>query len=204
MIPRPDVLAFFSGYQSPILNLTVTCRTADFAARAKAAGAPAFAVLLHAMASASLDIPEMRRRIHQGAVTEVARLTVSYPVIGIGERLNYSTFAHHADFGVFLARYLADRDIARAAPTLRLDDMSHRDYLFATALPWLDFTQIRHPVHDHADVSIPMLAAGRFRPSEGGLTFPLAVQVHHGLADALHVARFVDRVAERLADWRPE
>ncbi len=195
---RAELLAFFGGFDLPVVNVTAEAEAPDFVGPAKARGVPPFAVLLHALARASLEVEPFRWRLLDGEPLPVEDLLVSYTVIGADGQLNFSTFAHHGDFGVFLERYLADREEARSAPHLRLTTTAHRNYLFVTGLPWLRFTQIQHPIGRLADCSIPAIAAGRFSVREGGVAFPLAVQAHHGLVDGLHVHRYMARVAHLL------
>ncbi len=195
---RADQLAFFGGFDVPVLNIVAEVEARDFVAPAKVRGVPPFAVLLHALARASLDVEPFRWRLLKGDPLPVEGLLVSYTVIGADGNLNFSTFPHDEDLGVFLERYLADREEARAAPNLRLTSTEHRNYLFVTGLPWLRFTAIQHPIGRLADCSIPAIAAGRFSFREGGVAFPLAVQAHHGLVDGLHVHQYMARVAHLL------
>ena len=123
---------------------------------------------------------------------------VGYTVIGVGGNLNFSSFPFEDDWAVFLDRYLADREIARSAFTLRAAPLESRDYIFATCLPWLRFTSIQHPIANLADTSIPSIAVGRFDRAEGKVTFPMSVQAHHGLVDGLHIYQLFARVAEEM------
>ncbi|MGV6873254.1 CatA-like O-acetyltransferase [Pseudochelatococcus sp. B33] len=45
------------------------------------------------------------------------------------------------------------------------------------------------------DCPIPNIAVGRFQKAGDTLTFPLAVQVHHGLADGLHIQQLASILA---------
>jgi chloramphenicol O-acetyltransferase type A len=196
---RASHRALFGDYQLPVVNITTECETADFRLAAKAAGIPPFAMLLHALGQASLEIPQFRSRLNGAVLETIDGLTLSYTVLGPNEDINFSTLPFAPDVGDFAARYVQDRAIARATVDLRLAPMEHRAYLFVTGLPWLKFTSIQHPVARFADCSIPMLAVGRFEENDGRLRFPLAVQAHHGLVDGLHIARFVARAAELLS-----
>lgn len=200
MIDRTPQLGLFGGYEQPLVNIAAVAECADFVRPAKAAGIPPFALLLHGLGRASLDVPNFRLRLLDGKVVEVQRLRLSYTVLGAGENLNFSTVDHDDDFDRFLADYLADREAARGAVELRLVPMTDRDYLFVTCLPWLRFTAIQHPVARHADCSIPGLAVGRFDHRDGRVSFPIAVQAHHGLVDGLHIARFIQRLEEIMGE----
>lgn len=198
MLSRQAHLDFFGSYDLPVVNITVECCCRDFVAPAKAHGLPPFAVLLHSIARTSLALEPFRHRLFNGHLQRVDRLRVSYPVDGADGNLNFSTFVFDVTFAEFLSRYLTDRGEARQARHLRLAPMEDRDYLFVTCLPWLAFTAIQHPVARFADCSIPNVAVGRFRRTKGEVTFPLAIQAHHGLVDGWHIQQFIVTLADFL------
>ncbi|MBP7337877.1 CatA-like O-acetyltransferase [Niveispirillum sp.] len=200
MIDRSRQIALFDRYDQPAVNIAAVADCPDFVTPAKDAGIPPFARVLHAVGRASLDVPHMRLRLLEGRVSEVKNLTLSYTVIGRDQNLNFSTIPFVADFRDFLKNYLADREIARNAVELRLTPLTNRDYIFATCLPWLRFTSIQHPMARFGDCSIPNVAIGKFGFAQGRVDFPVAVQAHHGLIDGLHIAQFIARLEEVLAE----
>lgn len=196
MFTRQSLVDLFSGYDLPVVNITAVAECRDFVTPAKALGLPPFALLLHGIARASLTVPAFRWRLLDGKPVEVRGLTVSYTVVGADGNLNFSTFRHDDDRAVFLERYLADREVARAATAekLRLDPLEGRDYVFVTCMPWLRFTQIQHPLARRGDCSIPNVAVGRFGHEGGRVSFPFSVQAHHGLVDGFHVHQLIQAV----------
>ena len=195
---RREQLDFYSGFDNPTVNIAALVESEDFVTPAKRHGYPPFAVILHALAQASLDIDEFRFRIMDDTVYRVDRVIASYATMGKDGNVNFSAAEYSADWPVFLDRYLMDKVITAAADALRKDAMDHRDYLFATCLPWLRFTAIQHPTGRFNDSSIPAVAVGKFGFGPNKVDFPLSVQVHHGLADGVHIARYFDRVTEIL------
>jgi len=200
MIDRSAQVGLFAGYDLPVVNITAVADCPDFVGPARAAGVPPFALLLHGIGRAGLDVEHLRLRLLDGQVRRVERLRLSYTVLGRDENLNFSTIDHADRFQDFLPAYLADRAAARDAVELRLTPMTDRDYLFVTCLPWLRFTSIQHPIARFGDCSIPNIAVGRFDVAGGRVTFPVSVQAHHGLVDGLHIARFVARLEEVMAE----
>ena len=199
MLSRQAHLDLFTSYELPVVNVTAECDCQDFVTPAKACGLPPFALLLHGIAKASMEVENFRHRLFEGQVQRVERLTVSYAVVGAGANLNFSTLPFDEDWPTFLSHYLSDRPKARIATSLRLAPMDHRDYLFVTCLPWLRFTSIQHPIARFADASIPNIAVGRFSTAGGRVTFPISVQAHHGLVDGLHIHQFISSMEAMMA-----
>ena len=200
IVTRRSHIDLFSRYDSPVLNVTFEATCADFRSRAKACGVRPFAVLLHALASTSLATENFRFRLQDGDIKEVEELHVGYTVINDDGNLNFSTFRYERALAEFAKAYDDDRARSKAARDLRLVDMSHRDYLFVTCLPWMRFAAIQHPIARFADASIPNLAVGQFGSDGTSLSFPLSVQAHHGLVDGLHVAKFAEELRRQVDD----
>lgn len=200
LIDRSRQIALFDRYDQPAVNITADAVCADYTVAAKQAGIPPFALMLHAIGRASLEIENFRLRLLDGVVSRVEVLTLGYTVLGPGDNLNFSSVTYQADRDGFVRDYLADRALARAATELRLLPMTHRHYLFTTCMPWLRFTAIQHPMARLGDCSIPNIAVGRFEREGGRLRFPLAVQAHHGLVDGIHIHRFITRVQDILGE----
>jgi chloramphenicol O-acetyltransferase type A len=203
MFDRQSQLDHFAAYALPVVNVTAECRCRDFVAPAKARGWPPFALLLHGLAQASLEVEAFRHRLERGRARRVERLTVGYTVLGAGEQLNFSHVPYAPDFEAFLERYRTDREEARRATALREAPEPGADYIYVTCLPWLRFTSFQNPYAGRDDDSIPRFAVGRFAWEGPDVTFPLSVQVHHGLADGLHIHHLFARLAEAM-DRRAE
>lgn len=198
MIDRSRQIALFDRYDQPAVNIAAEAECRDYTVAAKQAGVPPFALMLHAIGRASMEIENFRLRLLDGKVSRVEKLILSYTVLGPGDDLNFSHVAYGPDLERFVTDYLRDRAEARVARDLRLLPMTGRDFIFATCMPWLRFTSIQHPMARFGDCSIPNIAIGKFARDGGRLRFPLAVQAHHGLVDGIHIHRFIARVESIL------
>jgi chloramphenicol O-acetyltransferase type A len=63
--------------------------------------------------------------------------------------------------------------------------------LFLSCVPWFAFTGVTHAVDARSQDSIPRISWGRLVEREGRSILPMNFQLHHGLADGLHVAKFM-------------
>jgi chloramphenicol O-acetyltransferase type A len=66
-------------------------------------------------------------------------------------------------------------------------------------------TAFTHP-YDKQYGSIPILTIGKYFQREAQVWMPLAVQVHHGLVDGIHVGMLFKQVREiaNRTDWLPQ
>ncbi|HMM58897.1 MAG TPA: CatA-like O-acetyltransferase, partial [Candidatus Rifleibacterium sp.] len=65
---------------------------------------------------------------------------------------------------------------------------------------WHRFSGLTFAKALNSSDSVPRITFGRTYEDEGKLLLPVAIQVHHGLVDGLHVARFLEAFQQRLTD----
>lgn len=66
-------------------------------------------------------------------------------------------------------------------------------------MPWLSFTGMQHGCGKVPGEGIPVVTVGRIEEqTDGHYTMPVAVSVHHGFADGIHISRFLEIFADTL------
>ena len=63
-----------------------------------------------------------------------------------------------------------------------------------SAVPWVSFRALHLELPEANDYLLPIFTLGRYREENGRTLLPLAVQVHHGVADGFHVGRLFTRL----------
>jgi len=205
--PRRRHFELFSAYAYPYFNL---CADVDVAplvrARAACRARSSFTVhLVYALARAANGIPEFRYRIRGDDVIEHAVVHPATTILAEDDLFAFCFFDYVEDVAAFV--HSATEAIERARRDPSVDDPPDRDdFLFMTAIPWISFTSLMHPVPLSPPDSVPRIAWGRFRVDGERRPMPLAVHAHHGLMDGIHAGRFYERVqcliddAKRWAD----
>lgn len=69
-----------------------------------------------------------------------------------------------------------------------------------SSLPWTAFTGFTLNIEGGSQHLAPIFTLGRYIEREGRLLLPLAVQIHHAVADGFHTARLITEFRELLAD----
>ena len=104
-----------------------------------------------------------------------------------------------ADFSTFYFRVLDD--MARyggvAGVTARPDKPGN--FCSVSSLPWLSFTSFAQDTYAESRMLFPLLRAGRHYEQNGRTLLPLAVCVHHAVADGYHTSWLFHQV-QKLAD----
>jgi chloramphenicol O-acetyltransferase type A len=73
------------------------------------------------------------------------------------------------------------------------DDMIHY-----SVIPWISFLSISHPRKFKKNDSIPKIVLGKYYEKEEQLIMPISIELHHSLADGLHVANYLNKLQEIL------
>ena len=182
---RREHYRFFRGMDCPQFNICAHLDLTAFDHFRRERNLPFFSSLLYLSARAANEIKEFRYRIRGEKVIEHETVSPAITVLGKGDIFGYCTIEYDREAGGFIQT--AGEAIARAKenPTIA-EDPNRDDVIYYTSIPWISFTSISHPISLPAD-SIPRLSWGKYFPSGDRILLPYSVQVHHGLADGLHV-----------------
>lgn len=155
----------------------------------QAAGGPAPSSLPGAVPAAAAPLP--------------GTLPFSKDLPGEASLFGFCTVGYRPDFAAFATRAQASVEAIRRNPSLE-DEPGRDDLLFMTAIPWVAFTGLEHPIHMHPADSVPRIAWGKLTRQGERLQMPLSVQAHHALMDGLHLARFYEYIQllfDRPGEW---
>jgi len=195
--PRREAYELFRSFGFPYLGLTAEVDVTALR-RAAQAGEISFTVgFVHAVARAANAVPAFRQRMQGDEVVEYAVVHPSITVLADDERFRFCTLPYREDRGTFAASASERLETARRAGTVFIEP-DRDDFLFMTAIPWVSFTAMVHPVPLDPPDSIPRFAWGRFRESADRVVLPLNVQAHHALVDGIHVGRLFGEVRNAL------
>ncbi len=190
---------WFRSFAFPYFSLTAEVDVAPLARSVRNAGGSFTAHLVPVLARAANGLAPFRQRIRGERVVEHATVHPSCTVLLEDEVFAFCTVRYDQDVTAFVEA--AERAIERSRQTPSIDDEPERDdYQFLTAIPWVAFTALAHPVPLMAGDSVPRIAWGRYRYDGERMPMPLSIQAHHGLIDGVHIGRFFAEVEQRLQD----
>ena len=193
---RRELFKLFHGFSEPFhgVCLRVDCTaTFDFA---KAQGFSVFLSLLHRSLVAAQQVENFHTRVVDGAVW---RYDVVNGGSAVGRPNGTIGFAHYA-FHEGIAEFVSEASIQveRVRQRVDLERPQDANLIRYSTLPWFDFTSISHARDFSHEDSAPRITFGKITETAGRRTMPVSIHVHHGLADGLHVAQFVDHFQKFL------
>jgi chloramphenicol O-acetyltransferase type A len=194
---RRDLLQAFQHRQIPFFSTTCQIDITQFKRLAGAQGHGFFIPMSYLISRAVNAVPALRQRIIGGDLYEFDRVDPGYTVLLEDDTFSFCDSRHFESYGAY--REHAARCIAavKQSPDRSTGDKDHM--FFITSVPWFSFTAFTHPF-DESYGSIPVITIGRLFNHGERILLPLAVQVHHGLVDGLHVGRFFEQLRRLLDD----
>ena len=184
--PRREQFQLFSGYSFPYAGVTVQLDVTALELRLRAEHKPIFLTMLYVIHRAVNRVPELRRRIEDGQVVEYDECPVSFT-----EMKPDGSYA-----------YCRLEAAARQGGTIETDRRAESPSIFASCLPWLNYTSLTHPACTPADSNV-RISWGQLFMRCGMTQLSVSIQVHHALADGWHIAQFYRALEEEIAALCP-
>lgn len=189
--PRRAAFDHFRAFDNPFFGVCTRIDAAPL--RAALAGRGFAAACWFTALRLAHAIEPFRYRLDGTRVRVLPRVDGSTTVLRDDESFGFATLPWDgAGFGTFRARADAAVGAVRRGEAPFDPRTDEQALLHFTTLPWVHFTSFSHARCFGSGDSIPKVAFGRLQAEGDRLWMPLAVDVHHGLMDGLHVGRFIE------------
>ena len=190
---------FFSQFEEPYFGITWQVDMTLAKQHAKEQGVSLFIYYLHKSLEAAMAIENFKYRITaDNEVVLLETISASATLMRDNETFGFSYIPYHKDIHIFTASVRSEMDRVQHTddlfPPINTDDVMH-----CSAIPWMDFSSITHSRLFKAKDSVPKISYGQItEKTPGTFTMPVALYVHHGLIDGLHVSRYKDMFQQLL------
>lgn len=196
---RKEHFEFFSSMKSPYFGFTteVDCTKAyDFA---KENGYSFYAVYLYKSMVAINTVDELKLRIVDGNVVLYDEVHVGGTIGRPDGTFGFSFFHYSPDFETFNASLQEEIQSVQNSTGLGIsNDVLPINHIRHTTIPWNSFSAILHPTNFDPKECIPKIAFGKFSIRNGRKFMPVSIEAHHGLADGLHLAKYIEEFQRQL------
>ena len=189
---RRDQFEFFMQFDQPFFGLCTEVRITRLREVIKHSGNPFFLSLLHAALTAAHQVPAFRQRLEGDQVIEHDRVHTAVTVPGNNDNFRFCWLDYDPDFQVFQKAGRVCMEKASQATGPLEPHAARTDVIHVSSLPRIKFTGLSHPRRSETHDSIPKLVFGRFFSQGDEILLPLSIDVHHALADGIHVAHFLE------------
>ena len=163
---RKEHFEHFSAFDDPFFGVTVNVDCTRAYREAKNKGVSFSLLLLHRIITAAAKVEEFRYRI--------------------------ASFEYDPDELTFILKAKAEMERLQTTTGLNKEGTFHPNAIHYSAVPWLTFTDMKHPTNMRSGDSVPKISTGKYFREGEKLMLPISVTCHHGLMDGYHVAKFIE------------
>lgn len=196
---RKEHFEFFSGMKSPFFGFTTEVDCTKAYDDAKEKGCSFYAVYLYKSMVAINTVDELKLRIVDGKVILYDEVHVGGTIGRPDGTFGFSFFHYASDFETFNANLQKEIQSVQNSTGLGIsNDILPINHIRHTTIPWNSFSAILHPTNFDPKESIPKIAFGKFSIRNGRKMMPVSIEAHHGLADGLHLAKYIKEFQRQL------
>ena len=194
---RKDHFRFFSQFEEPFFGVVVNIDCTTAYAKAKKLGQSFFLYYLYRAMKATNQIEEFRYRIEGEDIVIHDQINVSTTINRKDDTFGFAYFDYHTNEEIFIANAKKAIEEVQQSEGLKLAQPGSCDMHFS-AIPWVDFTSLSHARSFSFPDSSTKISVGKMIEKDGTQQFAVSVHIHHGLADGLHVGKFVSLFQELM------
>jgi chloramphenicol O-acetyltransferase type A len=203
--PRRQHFEHYRGAVPCTYSVTVEIEVTAFVTAAREAGRRAYIAQVWALATAVNAREEFRMGLTEtGAPAVWSRVHPAFTVFH-SERETFSCIwvEYGSDFVDFHDRAVRVIDEYAHSDVLFPQGTPPRNAFDVSSIPWTTFTGFHLNIQGGWDHFAPIFTLGGYAVRDGRVFLPLALQVHHAVADGFHAARLVEDLRTRFAetDW---
>jgi chloramphenicol O-acetyltransferase type A len=196
---RKEHFEFFSKMASPYFGFTTEVDCTKAYDKAKTNGYSFFAYYLHKSMAAVNSVDELKMRIVDNQVILYDAIHAGTTIARTDGTFGFSFIHFSEQFEVFNAELQKEIEAVQNSSGLRLStDTVTKALIRHSTIPWNTFSALLHPTNFDSKESIPKITFGRFSIREGKKYLPVSVEAHHGLADGLHIAKYLEEFQRQL------
>ena len=195
--PRREHFEFFKQYDIPFWGVTAQLDCTRLYEKAKSEGFPFSAGYHFASLQAVNEVEELRCRIEDDLPVRYDTIHLSTTIARPDSTFGFSFQRYTEDFGQFVAGFIAETRRVQAETGLK-SPYSGQDIIYCTAARGIAFTAFDHPMMTTRQGSVPLLAFGEMVQDGNRKTIAHSLHAHHALVDGRHVAKYFQRLQQRL------
>ena len=194
---RAQQYQFFRTFDRPHYATTVRMDVTRLMQARKTSGLSPFRHTVWSIGVGLHAVPQLCVRFQEDTILQFDRLILSSTVALDNGEYGYGYYPFQHDRATFDADCRRVMEEVRGKNGLNANDGSLHNIAYLSCLPWLDYTALDNAL-PHKDDCIPRISWGKIVEKDGRFDMAMTLQIHHALADGLHVAQFFEATGQAL------
>jgi len=197
---RKEHYEFFSKMASPYFGFTTEVECTKAYDTAKENGISFFAYYLHKSMVAVNSVDELKLRIVDNQIILFDEVHGGSTIGRADGTFGFSFFHYSEDFETFNEGLQKEIKSVQNSTGLGIsNDVLPINHIRHTTIPWRSFSALLHPTNFDPKECIPKITFGKFSIRDGKKYLPVSIEAHHGLADGIHLAKYIEEFERQLS-----
>lgn len=190
---RKEYFNFFSKYDDPFHGLVSEIDCTIAYQKAKTKSKSFFIYYLHKAIVAINKIEALKYRIVDGEVVLFEEIHAAATIGREDGTFSFSFADFDKDYTNFEATLKEVIEQVQKTKGLGITVSAYRtDVIHFSSIPWSKFTSLTHARDFKSEDTVPKITFGKMFLREGKQLLPIAINVHHGFADGIHISQFLE------------
>jgi len=194
---RYEHFKFYQNADKPWFNICCTVNISKLYSYCKTHKHSFFHSYLYLTQLAINCSKPFKYRIVGDEVRSYRDIAISIAVVAEDEMIRFCELKYTLPFNMFTQHAKNIEQKVKNEPFTAIttgENEIRQDVIHMSVLPWFNFTSFSNARITNTLNSIPKIVFGKCERKGGEMLMPLSVEVHHGMMDGLHVARFVEEL----------
>lgn len=192
---RKSTFEAFLHHEVPVLTTTCEVNITKLFRFRKEHGLRFFPLLALLINKTVNEIEAMKYRIIDGELYVYDIVHPSFTILLSNKTISFRDAIHKDNEKEFYDQITALSDVT--TQTVDVEMREKHDRYFISNIPWIRFSSFTHPYMSQY-ASIPIITTGMLQDDGSKVTIPIALQVHHSLADGWHLGQFYDLLEKNI------
>jgi chloramphenicol O-acetyltransferase type A len=197
--PRKEHYEFFKDFDEPFFGIVADIDCSKAYKFCKENSISFFSYYFHKSLIAVNSIEEFRYRIIDDKVAIFDKIHAAVTIGRDDGTFAFTFIEYNSDFEIF--NKILQEGIQRVKESSGLfmyEDKTRKDVIHFSSTPWIKFKGLTHARSFATGDSTPLIVFGKSSNEYNKMTMPVAVNAHHSLMDAVHVAKFYSKFQELM------
>lgn len=144
-------------------------------------------------------VEELKYRIVNDVVVVYEVIHAGTTIARADGTFGFAYVPYNRDFNTFNTALQEEIHAVQNSTGLRLKNEDlNVDLIRHSTFPWNSFSGLLHPTNLDPKDSVPKITFGKATIREGKMMMPVSIEAHHGLADGLHLALYLEEFQKQL------
>jgi chloramphenicol O-acetyltransferase type A len=198
--PRGEMFYYYSEMAPTGYTIDVTVDVTNMKKALKDKSMKFFPAYLYIVTRALNEQIEMKTAYADKQIGYWSTLTPMYAAFHDNDKtISLMWTEYDNDFSVFYNNYREDQRLYGEKHGALAKPAPPPSCYIVSCVPWISFNSFSLHSYGNSKYFFPSVEAGKFTDSEGRLTMPLSITLHHATTDGYHVQQFLKEL-QRLLD----